>query len=83
MIIEHHEREAYILRRRLELLEILNETIMACVRNGTPIEVDEDEIDHITTQFEDVLNPSDVCDSIKKIYPPRLFSERKARFQRR
>lgn len=77
MIIEHHEREAYILRRRLELLEILNETIMACVRNRTPIEADDGQIEHITSEFSDVLTPADVCASIRKIYPPRVFGAKK------
>lgn len=78
MIIEMHSREAYVLQRRLELLTILNDLLLEDLRSGgPPRDLDDPEIEHISSQFSDVLTPADVCSSIRKIYPFRVFGPRK------
>jgi hypothetical protein len=77
MIIHDHEREARILRRRLELLDVLNDILRKSIASGVDADPDGDEVRHITSQFTDVLTPGDVCDGIKSVYRDKPHNFRK------
>ncbi len=68
-IIEVHDRERFILERRLLLLSILDDL----VRDGRQLaDLEADAgFQHLQSEFNDVLNPSNICESIKAIYEGR------------
>ncbi len=79
MLIFDHERERRILERRLELSEILDSIVRRDIAFGTTTDPESPEVRHITEQFDSVLHPRDVCNSVKAIYEdrPNLFGPEK------
>ena len=69
MIIEHHDKEAALLRRRLEFLEIMNGWLRADIGLEGPKDGPSKVIEN---QFRSVRNPSDVLTSYQKIYGKKL-----------
>jgi hypothetical protein len=67
MVIYNHERERRILERRLEPLDILNDIVRRDIQRGDCTDIQGPEVQHITKEFKEVLNPCDMCDAIKEI----------------
>ena len=84
MIISHHSLEAYYLNRRLELLQRLNE-----FAEQSLYEEDFDEnslaptIEMLKRQYTDVMDPENLCQTLKKIYPEELFGIESRRASKR
>ena len=74
MIIRHHSLEVYYLNRRLELLQRLD-----AFAEQAAYEEDFDEnslapaIDMLRREYADVIDPENLCQTLKKIYPDELF----------
>lgn len=71
MLIYDHERERRILERRLEFLDILDNIVRRDIVLGVKTDPNSLEIRHISKEFAEVLNPSDVISAIKAIYEDR------------
>ena len=74
MIIRYHSLETYYLNRRLELLQRLDSYAEQAL-----YEEDFDEnslapvIDMLRREYADVIDPENLCQTLKKIYPDELF----------
>ena len=74
MIIRYHSLETYYLNRRLELLQRLDSYAEQAL-----YEEDFDEnslapvIEMLKLQYADVVDPENLCQTLKKIYPDHLF----------
>lgn len=74
MIIRYHSLETYYLNRRLELLERLDSYAEQAL-----YEEDFDEnslapaIEMLKREYADVIDPENLCQTLKKIYPDELF----------
>lgn len=72
LYIEYHDKERYLLERRLLLLRLLDDILQNDFRSSEEIQSDP-EFQKIQSEFQSVLNPKDLRASIKQIYPRRLF----------
>ena len=74
MIIRYHDLETYYLNRRLELLQRLDSYAEQAL-----YEEDFDEnsiapaIGMLKREYADVIDPENLCQTLKKIYPDELF----------
>ena len=74
MIIRYHDLETYYLNRRLELLQRLD-----AYAEQALYEKDFDEnslapaIEMLKREYADVIDPENLCQTLKKIYPDELF----------
>jgi hypothetical protein len=74
MLIRFHCLESYYLNRRLELLQRLDSYAEQAL-----YEEDFDEnslapvIDMLRREYADVIDPENLCQTLKKIYPDALF----------
>ena len=74
MIIRYHSLETYYLNRRLKLLQRLDSYAEQAL-----YEEDFDEnslapaIDMLRREYADVIDPENLCQTLKKIYPDHLF----------
>ena len=74
MIIRYHSLETYYLNRRLEFLQRLD-----AYAEQALYEEDFDEnslapvIEMLKLQYADVVDPENLCQTLKKIYPDHLF----------
>lgn len=74
MIIRFHCLETYYLNRRLELLQRLDSYAEQAL-----YEEDFDEnslvpaIEMLKREYADVIDPENLCQTLKKIYPDELF----------
>ena len=75
MLIKHHDLEAYYLQRRLELLQILDGFANDVLFNREE-ELDDNhpKIQLLRKEYSDVIDPENLCLTIKKIYPDHLYS---------
>ncbi len=72
--IPEHERERNVLQKRLKLLTLFDQLVHA----GISLEYLEDlEQRGMFADFDNVLNPCDVCDSVKSIYRPEQYAPSK------
>jgi hypothetical protein len=71
-MIENHDKERFLLARRLKLLSIFND--IAENDYGSYEDFNEHpDVQYLKNQFENVLTPKSLCASIKAIYPRRDF----------
>ena len=74
MIVRYHSLEFYYLNRRLELLQRLDSYAEQAL-----YEEDFDEnslapaIEMLKREYADVIDPENLCQTLKKIYPDELF----------
>jgi hypothetical protein len=74
MLIKYHCLEGYYLNRRLELLQRLDSYAEQAL-----YEEDFDEnslapaIEMLKREYADVIDPENLCKTLKKIYPEELF----------
>ena len=84
MIIRHHSLEAYYLNRRLELLQRLD-----AFAEQAAYEEDFDEnnlapaLDILNREYADVMDPENLCKTIRSIYPDHLFGMESRRASKR
>jgi hypothetical protein len=67
MIIRKHDQEANLLRRRLELLEILDDLIRSGAEFDEPLD-DDARLKALKREFADVLEPEDLITHINPAY---------------
>jgi hypothetical protein len=77
MILKLHDLEAYYLRRRLEFLETMNSFAHQSLQDEDfNVQDDDWRIEILEREFSDVSDPSNLCKTLKRIYPPHLFQIR-------
>lgn len=75
MLIKYHGLEVYYLQRRLELLHILdqfaNETF-----EDEDLHMDDDDwkLQILRREYSEVIDPENLCQTLKRIYPDHLFA---------
>ncbi len=74
MLIRYHDLETYYLNRRLELLQRLNEFAEQSLLDED-FEIDDlnPVIEMFKREYSDVIDPENLCKTLKKIYPDELF----------
>ena len=72
LLIEFHDKEKYLLQRRLLLLSLFDDLAQNDDRSLEE-QNDDPSFQNMKRQFSSVLTPETLCDSIKKIYPPDQF----------
>ena len=84
MLIRFHCLESYYLNRRLELLQRLDSYAEQAL-----YEEDFDEnslapaIEMLKREYADVIDPENLCQTLKKIYPDELFGIESRRAKKR
>ncbi len=76
--IREHAIERFWLERRLELLDILDnlsEEVFYTEVAEDVMKHDDKRLEILKTHYRDVLNPGDLADTIKNIYPPHLYKD--------
>lgn len=74
MLVNYHDLETYYLHRRLELLNILDQFAHEALENEDyNIENDKHKIDTLRREYSDVIDPENLCLTLKRIYPDHLF----------
>ena len=74
MLIKYHDLEAYYLQRRLEFLHLLDQFANEAFDNEDYEMDDKDtKIEILRKEYTDVIDPENVCVTLKKIYPDHLF----------
>ena len=72
LLIEFHDKEKYLLQRRLLLLSLFDDLAQNDDRSLEEQHSDPN-FQNMKRQFSSVLTPETLCDSIKKVYPPDQF----------
>ena len=72
LLIEFHDKEKYLLQRRLLLLSLFDDLAQHDDRSLEEQHADPD-FQNMKRQFSTVLTPETLCSSIKKVYPPDQF----------
>ena len=67
LFLEPHDKERFLLERRLLLLHLLDDLVRYDQRSLEELQEDP-QFDQIQKQFANVLNPHDLFESIKNIY---------------
>jgi hypothetical protein len=74
MLIKYHDLEAYYLQRRLELLHLLDQFANEAFENeGYEVDDNNPKIEILRKEYSDVIDPENVCLTLKQIYPDHLF----------
>lgn len=75
MLIKHHDLEGHYLRRRLDLLNILDQFAHDAF-NEEDFTMDDDhwKLEMLKREYSDVIDPEDLCQTLRRIYPDHLFS---------
>ena len=77
-IIREHALERFWLERRLELLDILSrfEEEVFYIDNEDEVMTQNDKrLEMLKNHYRDVIDPANVADTIKKIYPKHLYGK--------
>jgi hypothetical protein len=75
MLIKHHDLEAYYLQRRLDLLNILDQFAHdAFSEEDFTMDDDQWKLEMLKREYSDVIDPENLCQTLKRIYPDHLFS---------
>jgi hypothetical protein len=84
MFIKHHDLEAYYLQRRLELLHILDQFAQQSF-DEEDFAMDDDhwKLQMLKQEYTDVIDPENLCQTLKRIYPDHLFSIESRKSSRR
>jgi hypothetical protein len=72
LLIEFHDKEKYLLQRRLLLLSLFDDLAQnddRCLEEQN----DDPNFQNMKKQFSSVLTPETLCDSIRNVYPPDQF----------
>lgn len=74
MLIKHHDLEVYYLQRRLELLHILDQFAQEAFEDED-FHMDDDhwKLQMLRREYSDVIDPENLCLTLKRIYPDHLF----------
>ena len=74
MIIRYHSLETYYLNRRLELLQRLDDYAEQTLHDED-FEMNDlnPVIKMLRREYADVIDPENLCQTLKKIYPDHLF----------
>ncbi len=75
MFIKYHDLETYYLQRRIELLNILDQFAHEAF-NEEDFIMDDDhwKMEMLKREYSDVIDPENLCSTLRKIYPDHLFS---------
>ena len=74
MFLSHYNKEKALYERRLQLLDILDDFARtAFYDDDFSMKEDDPKMSILRKQFADVLNPADVENSLKEIYPDHLY----------
>lgn len=67
MILQKHNEEKYYLKRRIELLKILDH----CIYSGMSLDeiASGDEMQSILREFYEVMYPADLIARLEEVYP--------------
>lgn len=72
---KHHDLEAYYLQRRLKLLNILDDFANQSFQDeGFHMDDDHWQIEMLRREYSDVIDPENLCQTLKRIYPEHLFA---------
>ena len=75
MLIKHHDLEVYYLQRRLELLHILDQFANEAFEDqDLDFGNDHPKIAILRKEYSDVIDPENLCQTIKRIYPDHLYN---------
>ena len=74
MIIRYHSLETYYLNRRLELLQRLDDYAEQTLHDED-FEMNDlnSVIKMLRREYAEVIDPENLCQTLKKIYPDHLF----------
>ncbi|MFM8859799.1 MAG: hypothetical protein ACKOEW_06880 [Methylocystis sp.] len=74
MFIKYHDLETYYLQRRLDLLQILDQFAHEAF-NEEDVTMDDDhwKMQMLKREYADVIDPENLCQTLKRIYPDHLF----------
>ncbi len=74
MLIREHALEKYWLERRLELLDLLDSYAQETIYDKDNEMTENDpRFQIIKKHYRDVINPGDLCDTIRSIYSAKNF----------
>lgn len=74
MIIKHHDLELYYLQRRIELLHILDQFAQETLSQEDFVMEDNHwKMEIIKDEYDDVIDPKNLCQTLQRIYPEHLF----------
>ena len=74
MFLSHYYKEKALYERRLQLLEMLDDFARtAFYDEDYSMNGDDPKLAILRKEFADVLNPVNVEEELKKIYPERLY----------
>ena len=84
MIIRYHSLETYYLNRRLELLQRLDDYAEQTLHDED-FEMNDlnPVIKMLRREYADVIDPENLCQTLKKIYPDELFGIESRRASKR
>lgn len=75
MIIKHHDLEVYYLQRRLDLLQMLDQFANEALEDEDfHMENDHWKMEILKKEYSDVIDPENLCQTLKRIYPDHLFA---------
>jgi len=72
LFLLRHDQERFLLERRLLLLHLLDDLVRNDHRSLEELQEDP-QFDQLQKQFANVLNPDDLCQSIKNVYSSDSF----------
>lgn len=74
MLNKHHDLESYYLQRRLELLQILDQFANeSFYEEDFNMDDDHWKLQMLKSEYSDVIDPENLCLTLKRIYPDHLF----------
>lgn len=74
MLNRYHDHEAYYLKRRIELLRILDQFAYETFQDEDVIMDDEHwKLQILKNEYADVIDPDHLCSTLRNIYPEHLF----------
>ena len=74
MFLSHYYKEKALYERRLQLLEMLDDFARSAFYDEDYTMSDDDpKLAILRKEFADVLNPVNVEEELKRIYPERLY----------
>ena len=86
MILKHHDLEVYYLNRRMELVQRLNDFAEQSLHDED-FQMDDlhPVIEMLREQYSDVIDPENLCETLKRIYPEEMFGieSRRAKAKRK
>lgn len=75
MLIKHHDLEAYYLQRRLDLLNIFDQFAHdAFSEEDFTMDDDHWKLEMLKREYSDVIDPENLCQTLRRIYPDHLFA---------